>query len=75
MFLFQASIIHGRVNLAQLKKADIVAIFQPITKLSVLCKLCKHIIHCTAIHHLNKYNILSDVQHGYMQHQTHASSL
>ena len=73
--LFQASINQGRVP-TQWKKAQIVPLFKkgsrsdaanykPISLTSVLCKLCKHIIHCAVIQHLTNSNILSDAQHGF----------
>lgn len=79
--LFQATIQQGRLP-SIWKKAHIVPIYKkgsrstsanhrPISLTSVLCKMCKHIIHCSVIRHLTaqKY-ILSDAQHGFRKRRS-----
>ena len=41
------------------------ASYRPISITSVCCKVLEHIIYSQTMDHLQKYNILSDLQHGY----------
>ena len=41
------------------------ASYRPISITSVCCKVLEHIIYSQSMDHLQKYNILSDLQHGY----------
>ena len=39
--------------------------YRPISLTSICCKILEHIIYSQAMDHLEKYNILSNLQHGY----------
>ena len=41
------------------------ASYRPISITSICCKILEHIIYSETMDHLEKYNILSDFQHGY----------
>lgn len=73
--LFQASLDQGVVP-DDWKKANIVPIYKkgdkskaenyrPVSLTSISCKLLEHIIHSNIMTHFDKYQALTDVQHGF----------
>ena len=39
--------------------------YRPIAITSICCKVLEHVVYSQAMKHLEKYNILSELQHGY----------
>ena len=83
--LFQASLDQGQVP-DDWKKANIVPLFKkgdrtkpenyrPVSLTSISCKLLEHIIHSNIMDHLDKYNILTSIQHGFRQKRSCESQL
>ena len=77
VLLFQASLDQGKVP-EDWKNANIVPLFKkgdkskaenyrPVSLTSVTCKLLEHIIHSNIMDHLEKHNILNNIQHGFRQ--------
>ena len=83
--LFQASLDQGVVP-EDWKKAKIVPIFKkgdkdnaenyrPVSLTSVTCKLLEHIVHSNVMDHLQKNNVLADIQHGFRKFRSCESQL
>ena len=77
VLLFQASLDQGMVP-NDWKNANIVPLFKkgdkskpenyrPVSLTSITCKLLEHIIHSNVMDHLDKFEILNDIQHGFRQ--------
>ena len=73
--LFQSSVNTGEVP-TQWKEANITALFKkgsradasnyrPVSLTVVVCKILEHIVHSHVMGHLERYNILTDQQHGF----------
>lgn len=73
--IFQASTNQGKIP-SDWKTAVVAPVFKkgdrgqpsnyrPISLTSICCKIMEHIIHSSVLSHLEKYNILSDEQHGF----------
>ena len=45
------------------KKSDTIN-YKPVSLTCVACKVLEHIIHSFVMKHLEKYNVLTDTQHG-----------
>ena len=39
--------------------------YRPVSLTCISCKILEHIVHSHVMKHLEKFNILSDVQHGF----------
>ena len=76
--LFQASINQSGVP-TEWKHALVTPVFKkgdrslpsnyrPVSLTCVCGKILEHIVYSEVMKHLNLYNILSDVQHGFRQH-------
>ena len=72
---FQASLNQGTIP-DDWKRANITPLFKkgdktnpenyrPVSLTSIVCKLLEHIVHSTIMDHLDKYNLLTTVQHGF----------
>ena len=77
VLFFQASLNQGKVP-EDWKKANIVPLFKkgdkhkaenyrPVSLTSVTCKLLEHIIYSNIMGHLEKHDILNNIQHGFRQ--------
>ena len=77
---YQASLSQGRVP-ADWKHAWVIPVFKkgarnspsnyiPISITSIACKTSEHIIHSNLMNHLERYNILSDYQHGFRKRRS-----
>lgn len=83
--IFQASLHQGKLPI-QWKDANVVPIFKkgdrsqpsnyrPVSLTSVCCKVLEHIIFSRTMHHLNRFNILSELQHGFRSKHSCESQL
>ena len=73
--LYQASLDQGQL-LEDWKIANVIPVFKkgnrshpsnyrPISLTSICCKILEHIVYSNVLHHLQKYNILCEEQHGF----------
>ena len=78
--LFQATIDQGIIP-KDWKKADVAPIFKkgikscpanyrPVSLTSVVCKVMEHIVCSNILRHCDKYNILTDAQHGFRKRRS-----
>ena len=44
--------------------------YRPVSLTSITCKLLEHIVHSSVMNHLDRNNILSDVQHGFRKNRS-----
>ena len=83
--LFQASLDQGTIP-EDWKLANIVPLYKkgdrktpenyrPVSLTSIPCKLLEHIIHSSVMDHLEKYNVLTDIQHGFRHKRSCESQL
>ena len=83
--LFQASLDQGTIP-EDWKLANIVPLFKkgdrknpenyrPVSLTSIPCKLLEHIIHSSVMDHLEKYNVLTNIQHGFRHKRSCESQL
>ena len=83
--IFQASLTQGSVP-SDWKKAHIVPVFKkgdranpanyrPISLTSVCSKVMEHVVHSGIMKHLECYDILSDLQHGFRKNRSCESQL
>ena len=83
--LFQASIDQGKIP-SDWKEANIMPIYKkgnkstpenyrPISLTSICCKVLEHIIYSTVINHLERNDLLSDIQHGFRTKRSCESQL
>ena len=49
--------------------------YRPVSLTSICCKVMEHIIHSNIMSHLDKYDILTDKQHGFRQKRSCDSQL
>ena len=77
---FQASINQGTIP-TDWKSANVVPIFKkgerhrpenyrPVSLTSITCKLLEHVICSNILGHLDKFNILTDAQHGFRKRRS-----
>jgi hypothetical protein len=82
---FQASINQGRIPI-EWKAANVIPIFKkgdkqraenyrPVSLTSITCKLLEHILCSDILKHLDKFNILTDAQHGFRKGRSCESQL
>ena len=85
MTFFQASINQGVIPI-EWKTANVIPIFKkgdkqkaenyrPVSLTSVSCKLLEHIMCSNILKHLDKFNILTDAQHGFRKARSCESQL
>ena len=85
LILFQASLDQGIVP-PDWKEASVVPLFKkgdkskaenyrPISLTSLSCKLLEHVVHSNIMHHLDKFNILDNAQHGFRKRRSCVTQL
>ena len=78
--LYQYSIDTGEVA-QEWRDANVVPIFKkgdrhkpsnyrPVSLTSVVCKVLEHIVHSSIMSHFDRWNILSDSQHGFRKRRS-----
>ena len=83
--LFQTSLNQGKIP-KDWKSAKVIPIFKkgdkskpenyrPVSLTSITCKLLEHIIYSNIMDHLEKHEILNDIQHGFRQKRSCESQL
>ena len=73
--IFQRSLNTGRVPkdwstafvcpLFQKGDTSLASNYRPISLTSILCKVLKHVVTTNVVSHMDKYNLLYDLQHGF----------
>jgi hypothetical protein len=84
-FIFQLSLDTGNIP-DDWREANMVALFKkgdrhqasnyrPVSLTSVSCKILEHVIHSQIIDHFDRWNILTDKQHGFRRRRSCESQL